>query len=84
VEAAGAVARVHVLLVEARGPLDDTEPNYDRIRLAGLDLEVERLGRLGAADAYVSKWGPLLVEGRTVPLGSRPQDELVALVRKGA
>ena len=84
VEAEGAVARVHVLLVEDRGPLDETEPNYDRVRLTGLDLEVERLGRVEAADAYVSKWGPLLVDGRPVPLGSRPQSELLNLVRKGA
>jgi hypothetical protein len=87
VPAEGAVADVHVLLVES-GPaaeaLDATEPNYDRVRLEGLDLEVERLGRLDAADAYVSKWGPLVVDGRPVPLGSLPQSDLRRRVGKGA
>jgi hypothetical protein len=78
------VARVHVLLVADAGPLDATEPNYHRVRLTGLHLEADRLGRLDAVDAYVSKWGPLLVGGEPVPLGSRPQAELLALVRKGA
>jgi hypothetical protein len=84
VQARGALARVHVLLVADAEPLDATEPNYHRVRLTGLHLEADRLGRLDAVDAYVSKWGPLLVDGEPVPLGSRRQDELLALVRKGA
>jgi hypothetical protein len=84
VEAEGAVEQVHLLLVADLAPLDATEPNYDRVRLTGLDLEADRLGRVGTADAYLSKWGPLLLDGRPVPLGSRPQAELLALVRERA
>jgi hypothetical protein len=80
----GAAVEVHVLLLSDRGPLDVTEPNYDRVRLTGLDLEVERLGRLDAVEAYVSKWGPLLVDGRPVPLGAMAQWELLAAVRTGS
>jgi hypothetical protein len=83
VERERAVARVHVLLVADPGPLDETEPNYHRVRLTGLDLVADRIGRIDAADAYVSKWGPLLVDGRPVPLGSRPQGDLLTLVRGG-
>ena len=50
----------------------------------GRGLEVDRLGRLGAVDAYLSKWGPLLDGGEPVPLGSRPQVELLTLVRERA
>ena len=81
----GAEAAVHVLLVEGAGALaalDASEPNYVRERLAGVDLEVERLGRLDAVDAYVSRWGPLLVDGRPVPLGTLPQDELRRIVSR--
>jgi hypothetical protein len=78
---AGAVAEVHVLLLDDPAPLDVTEPNYDRVRLTGLELEVDRLGRLEAVEAYVSKWGPLEVEGRPVPLGAMAQDELLRIVR---
>jgi hypothetical protein len=81
VPAAGASAAVHVLLLGDPAPLDVTEPNYHRRRLTGLDLEVERLGRLDAVDAYVSKWGPLEVGGQPVPLGSMPQDTLLRAVR---
>jgi hypothetical protein len=84
VEVEGAVEQVHVLLVGELAPLDETEPNYDRVRLEGLDLEADRLGPIEVADAYLSKWGPLLIDGRPVPLGSRPQAELLALVREGA
>ena len=76
----GAVAEVHVLLLVDHGPLDRTEPNYDRVRLDGLDLEAEHVGPVASALAYVSKWGPLRVGGLTVPLGTRPQDELLRLV----
>jgi hypothetical protein len=76
----GAMADVHVLLLDDMSPLDATEPNYDRVRLEGIELEVERLGRLDAVDAYLSKWGPLQVEGRAVPLGALPQAELRRLV----
>lgn len=81
VAAEGAVAAVHVLLLDDPAPLDLTEPNYHRRTLTGLDLEVERLGRLESADAYVSKWGPLEVDGRPVPLGALPQEELLRRLR---
>jgi hypothetical protein len=86
IPAAGAVAAVHVLLVADadRAALDATEPNYDLVRLTGLALDVERLGRLSEVDAYVSKWGPLLIDGEPVPLGARPQPELVRAVRSAA
>jgi hypothetical protein len=73
----GAVADVHVLVLDDRAPLDATEPNYDLVRLTGLALDVERLGRLAEVDAYVSKWGPLRIDGATVPLGSLSQAQLV-------
>jgi hypothetical protein len=83
VPAAGAVADLHVLLVADadRAALDATEPNYDLTRLTGLRLEVDRLGRLDCADAYLSKHGPLLIDGAPVALGARPQPELVRSVR---
>ena len=82
----GAVAAVHVLLLDDRAraeSLDVSEPNYDRVRLTGLELEVERLGRLDAVDAYISKWGPLYVHGQPVPLGSLPQETLLGVVHTG-
>jgi hypothetical protein len=83
VRAPGARADVHVLLIADadRGALDATEPNYDLTTLTGLELEVERLGRVDAAEAYISKWGPLLVGGAPVPLGALPQPRLVRAVR---
>lgn len=83
VRAAGARADVHVLLIADadRGALDATEPNYDLVALTGLDLEVDRLGRLDRADAYLSKHGPLLVGGAPVSLGTLPQAQLVTAVR---
>lgn len=83
VRAPGACAAVHVLLVAgaARAALDATEPNYDRVTLTGLELEVERIGRLDRADAYVSKHGPLLVDGAPVALGALPQPRLLSAVR---
>ena len=83
VPAAGAVAAVHVLLLDGSAgleSLDVTEPNYHRRRLTGLDLEVERLGRVDSVDAYLSKWGPLEVDGRPVALGALPQEELLRIV----
>ena len=76
----GAVAAVHVLLLDDPAPLDVTEPNYHRRRLTGLDLEVDRLGRVDTADAYVSKWGALEVDGRHVPLGALAQEELLRIL----
>jgi hypothetical protein len=75
----GAEAAVHVLFVdEDRARMDATEPNYRRLWLHDLDLEVDRVGRVASAEAYVSRHGPLLLDGAVVPLGSRPQDELRA------
>ena len=81
VPAPGAEEPVHVLFVDG-GPerLDATEPNYRRVRLHGVDLEVDRLGRLDAVDAYVSHHGPLVDGDGPVPLGGKPQDELHALL----
>jgi hypothetical protein len=76
-EAAEAV--VHVLFVdEGRARMDATEPNYRRLWLHDLDLEVDRAGAIASAEAYVSRHGPLLLDGAVVPLGSRPQPELRA------
>ena len=80
VERPGAAADVHVLLVADRTPLDATEPNYDLVTLRGVELEVERLGRLHEVDAYLSRHGPLLLDGGHVPLGTRPQRELLRAV----
>lgn len=83
VPAAGAVAELHVLLVADadRAALDATEPNYDLTPLAGLDLQVDRLGRLDRADAYLSRHGPLLVDGAPVALGALSQPRLRMAVR---
>ena len=82
VRAPGDRADLHVLLVADadRAALDATEPNYDLVALAGLHLEVERLGRLDAADAYLSKHGPLLIDGAPVALGALPQGRLLTAV----
>jgi hypothetical protein len=75
----GAEADVHVLLVEeGRERLDATEPNYRRVWLHDVDLEVDGLGRVEHAEAYVSRHGPLVIDGEPVALGSRLQDELRA------
>jgi len=83
VPAPGAAVALHVLLVADadRAALDATEPNYDLVTLDGLALDVDRLGRLTEVDAYVSKHGPLLIDGEPVALGARPQAELVRAVR---
>ena len=80
----GGVEDVRVLLLAdpARlADLDATEPNYVRITLRGLRLEADRLGVVERAEAYVSRWGPLLDGGAPVPLGSRSQEELRRLLR---
>jgi hypothetical protein len=83
VRAPHARADVHALLIADadRAALDATEPNYDLVALTGLRLDVERLGRVDAADAYVSKHGPLLVDGAPVPLGALAQPRLLTAVR---
>jgi hypothetical protein len=48
------------------------------VSLRAVDLEVDRVGRLSEVDAYVSRHGPLVVDGAPVLLGSRPQAELRA------
>ncbi len=78
---AGAEAAVHVLVLDDPAPLDVTEPNYDRVTLTGLDLEVDRLGRLERVEAYLSKWGPLEVGGQPVALGAMAQEDLLRAVR---
>lgn len=76
---AAAEIDVHVLFVdEDRARLDATEPNYRRVWLPGIELEVDRIGAVGAAEAYVSRHGPLVLDGGPVPLGSRSQPELRA------
>ena len=70
---------VHVLFVdEDRARMDATEPNYRRLWLHDLDLEVDRVGQVASAEAYVSRHGPLRIDGAVVPLGSVPQPELRA------
>ena len=81
VRSPGAREDVHVLLVgDAHARLDATEPNYRRVRLHGVDLEVERLGRVETVEAYVSHHGPLTDGAGLIPLGTRPQEELRALL----
>ena len=80
VPAEDAVTAVHVLLLDDLALLDATEPNYDRRRLTGLDLEADRLGRLDAADVYLSKWGALKVDRKPVPLGALTQAELLRVL----
>ena len=73
---------VHVLFVEeGRARLDATEPNYRRVWLHGVDLDVDGLGRLRSVEAYVSHHGPLVLDGAPVALGARPQPELRAALR---
>ncbi len=75
----GAEADVHVLLVEeGRARLDATEPNYRRVWLHDAELEVDGLGSLHGAEAYVSRHGPLVIDGEHVALGSLPQTDLRA------
>jgi len=75
---------VHVLLVDGgHARLDATEPNYRRLSLRAVDLVVDRVGRLAEVEAYVSRHGPLVVDGAPVPLGSRPQAELRAALASG-
>jgi hypothetical protein len=83
VPAPGAEEDVHVLFVgDDRARLDASEPNYRRVRLHGVDLEVDRIGRVETVEAYVSHHGPLTDAGALVPLGSVPQDELHGLLER--
>lgn len=82
VRAARREIAVHVLLVGSRDALDATEGNYDRVLLGDLDLHVDVLGALDAAEAYISKHGPLLVGGEPVALGALAQADLLALVER--
>jgi hypothetical protein len=75
----GSEIDVHVLLVEEDlARLDATEPNYRRVPLQPIDLEVDGLGAVERAEAYVSRHGPLVIDGDPVGLGARPQGELRA------
>jgi hypothetical protein len=76
---------VHAIFVpaDALEALDATELNYDRVHLDGGRLELPDADP-GAGDrpmAYVSRHGPLLVDGEPVPLGARPQRELLELLK---
>jgi hypothetical protein len=76
-----AEAAVHVLFVdEGRARMDATEPNYRRLWLHDLQLDADHVGPIASAEAYVSRHGPLLLDGAHVPLGSRPQPELRAAI----
>ena len=85
VEAPGEQVEAHALFVpdDALDALDATERNYDRIRVPAerLELHSDDIAAVDFAMAYVSRHGPLLVDGEPVPLGSRPQDELLELVK---
>src|SRR3954470_21332429 len=81
VPAPGAEEDVHVLFVgHDLARLDASEPNYRRVRLHGVDLEVDRLGRGETVEAYVSHHGPLVDGDGPVALGARPQEELRELL----
>jgi hypothetical protein len=85
VPAPGGRALVHVLLVDpaGRAPLDATEPNYDRVTLTGLALDVEHLGATPTVEAYLSKHGALEVDGAPVALGTLSQDTLLQRLSRG-
>jgi hypothetical protein len=80
----GTKVDVHVLWADSEQLplLSATEPNYELTRLEGVEL-IPELGppSLPAADAYVSRHGPLLLDGAPVPLGAMSQPELQELVR---
>lgn len=80
VRAPGEHVEVHVLLLADRAALDASEPNYDLVTLRDVELEVERLGRVPEVDAYLSKHGPLVLDGAPVPLGALAQERLRAAV----
>src|SRR3954451_8054977 len=46
--------------------------NYDRHHLTGIDLEIEGLGTIHAAETYLSRRGPLLNQGTPVALTAIP------------
>ncbi|MDQ4041512.1 MAG: hypothetical protein M3141_07150, partial [Actinomycetota bacterium] len=89
----GAVASVHVVhLTRAQlARVDRTEPNYELVRLHGLDLRLEGGRRTEAVRAWVSRHGCLRrrdghvgvaavpVHGRTWP--ARSEEEILAAVR---
>lgn len=82
VEQPGCAVAVHGLLLGDRAALDATEPNYERVALHALDLVLDVLGAVVAAEAYLSRHGPLLLDGAPVPLGSRSQGDLHGAVRR--
>jgi hypothetical protein len=55
---------------EQRALLTATEPNYELVRLARVALRVDGVGELSAVDAYVSRHGPLSVDGAEVALAA--------------
>lgn len=64
--------------------VDETEPNYDRLRLSAEDFPLTLATGQEPAhfDVYASLWGVLAAEGRPIPLRHRQQelfDELVGL-----
>ena len=77
------VAHVHVLFLDGLASLDATEPNYVRRTLEGIRLEADRIGPVASVDAYVSRWGPLMIDGRAVPLGARTQAALLDALSRG-
>ncbi|WP_158043730.1 gamma-glutamylcyclotransferase family protein [Skermanella pratensis] len=46
--------------------------NYDRHRLDGIALEIEGLGRIASAEAYLSRRGALAIDGHPVALAAIP------------
>lgn len=64
--------------------VDETEPNYDRLRLRAEDAPVTLATgeRPAHVDVYASRWGVIARDGRPIPLRHRQQeifDELVGL-----
>ncbi|HSK49355.1 MAG TPA: hypothetical protein VK889_02550 [Solirubrobacterales bacterium] len=55
---------------EQLGALTATEPNYELTRLRRLDLELDDGGRVAELDAYLSRHGPLLVDGTPLALAA--------------
>lgn len=53
---------------EQRQALTATEPNYELTRLEGLDCRLEGGGAVEALDAYLSRHGPLLLDGLPLAL----------------
>ena len=77
---------VHLLPRGARGERARVEAHVvvgvgERADGAPVVAVADDLAAIDFAMAYVSRHGPLLVAGEPVPLGSRPQDELLELVK---